>query len=84
MRTKRFIAGAVCPSCGTMDSIRVFRSETDKEYRECVECGFSDMMQEEPRLNGNLPEARIAREESVLEAQTDIIRFVDAAPSKKH
>ncbi len=84
MRTKRFIAGAVCPSCGSMDSIRIFRSETEKDYRECVECGFSDMMKEEPRLNGDLPEARIAREESVLEEQTEIIRFVDAAPPEKH
>ena len=83
MKTKRFIAGAVCPSCGTMDSVRMFRSETERDYRECVECGFSDEMEVNPRLEGNLPEARIAREESILDDHTDIIRFVDDPSEKK-
>lgn len=83
MKTKRFIAGAVCPSCGTMDSVRMFRSETERDYRECVECGFSDEMEANPRLEGDLPEARIAREERALEDHTDIIRFVDGSQSKK-
>ncbi len=77
MKNKRFIAGAVCPACGTMDSIRIFRSETQRDYRECVDCGFTDAMEDDLRLEGDLPEARIAREESVLEKNTDVIRFVD-------
>ncbi len=44
---KRFIAGAVCPGCGAMDRITVF-SKDGKDFRECVECGFSD----ERRLQG--------------------------------
>ncbi|WP_066013532.1 YheV family putative zinc ribbon protein [Endozoicomonas atrinae] len=84
MKTKRFIAGAVCPSCGTMDSVRMFRSETERDYRECVECGFSDVMEVNPKLEGDLPEARIAREESILEDHTDVIRFIDASSSDKH
>jgi uncharacterized metal-binding protein (TIGR02443 family) len=45
--TKRFIAGAVCPRCGKMDAVRMHRDE-EREYRECIACGFSDSL----RLDG--------------------------------
>ncbi|MCJ8297629.1 MAG: YheV family putative metal-binding protein [Pseudomonadales bacterium] len=38
---KRFVAGAVCPRCGQMDTIRVYRNEI-REYRECVRCDYRD------------------------------------------
>lgn len=38
---KRFVAGAVCPRCGALDSIRVYRNEI-REYRECVRCDYVD------------------------------------------
>lgn len=41
MIKKRFIAGAVCPSCGQMDKIINYQ-DADKNYRECVSCGFKD------------------------------------------
>ena len=84
MKNKRFIAGAVCPACGVMDSIRIFHSETQRSYRECVDCGFTDTMEDDPRLEGDLPEARIAREESVLDEHTDVIRFVDITSGEQH
>ncbi len=40
---KRFIAGAVCPRCGEMDCLKMYRDES-REYRECVRCDFSDSM----------------------------------------
>jgi len=40
---KRFIAGAVCPKCGAMDTIRSYEI-TDTMVRECVMCDFSDEM----------------------------------------
>ena len=76
MMTKRFIAGAVCPSCGEMDTLRMFISETGKQYRECVECNFSDIQEQEPKLQGELPEARISREETVLEDHVDVVRII--------
>ena len=82
MTTKRFIAGAVCPSCGEMDTLRMFTSETGKQYRECVECQFSDVQELEPKLQGELPEARISREETVLEDYVDVVRIIDS--SKLH
>ena len=82
MTTKRFIAGAVCPSCGEMDTLRMFTSETGKQYRECVECQFSDVQELELKLQGELPEARISREETVLEDHVDVVRIIDS--SKLH
>jgi uncharacterized metal-binding protein (TIGR02443 family) len=40
--TKRFIAGVVCPKCGEMDKIRMYRDEEDTELRDCVACGFNE------------------------------------------
>ncbi len=42
---KRFIAGVVCPKCGTQDSIMAAEDTEQKVLlRECVECGFTDKM----------------------------------------
>ena len=41
--TKRFLAGAICPRCEAIDRIQVY-AEDDKDYRECVACGFKDEM----------------------------------------
>ena len=75
MRPKRFIAGAVCPSCGAMDTVRTF-THSGKEHRECVECGYSDVMNFEPTLEGALPEARIDREGRVPDNSVDIVRIL--------
>lgn len=37
----RFIAGAVCPRCGEMDTLKA-GNDGDVMVRECVECGFTD------------------------------------------
>ena len=38
---KRFIAGAVCPRCGEMDKLVVYRQD-EKDCRECVSCDFAE------------------------------------------
>ena len=38
---KRFVAGVVCPRCGEMDTIRVYRNDI-REYRECIRCDYVD------------------------------------------
>ena len=47
---RRFIAGAVCPRCSEMDKIVNYKLG-DKNYRECVACGFKDeiRLQTSPR-----------------------------------
>ncbi|WP_416886585.1 YheV family putative zinc ribbon protein [Marinospirillum sp.] len=43
MPVKRFIAGAVCPKCATMDRLKAWQ-ENGQQHRECIECGFTDAM----------------------------------------
>jgi uncharacterized metal-binding protein (TIGR02443 family) len=76
---KRFIAGAVCPRCSEMDKLTIF-SEAEKEYRECVSCGFREQMflQSEPKeINTRVNKTK---EEKELEVQP--VRLVD--PGKLH
>jgi hypothetical protein len=76
---KRFIAGAVCPKCSAMDRIVMYRID-DKDYRECVDCGFSDVMHFSPKTQEL--ETRVNTPEAVKEAQTQVIKFV--TPGDKH
>ncbi len=42
---KRFIAGVVCPKCGTLDTITAVEDVDQKVMiRECIECGFIDRL----------------------------------------
>ncbi len=80
--TKRFIAGAVCPKCSEMDKLVMYRNEDDVETRECVACGYSDVMKEEvdkaPELNTRVsPEGKALRDEG-----EQAIRIFDAPPKK--
>jgi uncharacterized metal-binding protein (TIGR02443 family) len=42
--TKRFIAGAVCPRCSEMDKLVMFLGDDQQQVRECVRCGYRDVM----------------------------------------
>ncbi len=44
---KRFVAGAVCPRCAEMDTLKMYR-DAEREHRECIKCGFEDSL----RLDG--------------------------------
>ena len=44
---KRFIAGAVCPRCAEMDKLRMYSNEQGEQQRECVRCGYQDVMTED-------------------------------------
>ena len=47
---KRFLAGAVCPRCEAADAIVVY-SRDERDFRECVECGFVDEMHFAPQAH---------------------------------
>jgi uncharacterized protein len=77
---KRFIAGAVCPKCGLMDRLVMYRQD-DKQIRECVSCDFSDEM----RFNyaGRELETRVNRTQDEREAEVKVVKFLDpGAPSE--
>ena len=44
MKDYRFIAGAVCPSCGDMDSIML---KNDDSEIKCITCNYFKMKDEE-------------------------------------
>lgn len=45
-KKRRFIAGAVCPKCKSLDTIMLFR-ENNVEKLECVNCGYADAQTED-------------------------------------
>lgn len=62
---KRFIAGAICPSCKEIDKL-VMWSEDNLPHRECMACGFTDIFDEhKEKSNTPLePNTRITPQES--------------------
>ena len=43
---KRFVAGAICPKCKSMDTIMLF-FENNVEKLECVQCDYSEVQTEQ-------------------------------------
>jgi uncharacterized protein len=72
--TKRFIAGAVCPKCGEMDRLVLYK-EGDTQYRECVSCGFKD----ELRLSfaGRELPTRVNQTEKEKAAEVSQVKIID-------
>ena len=82
---KRFVAGAVCPRCGEMDKLRMWRDDT-KEHRECIQCGYTDAM----RLDGYEGESELQtrvnqpREQApTTQPDEQVINFVPMNTSTK-
>lgn len=77
MIKKRFIAGAVCPKCGAMDKIVNYRDE-QKNYRECVACGFKDEIHiQSPSRE---LETRVNKKAFEKTTETQVLQF---SPDKK-
>ncbi len=73
---RRFIAGAVCPSCGAMDKIVV---DMDTDTRSCIACGFSEGRPTEDG-NSELP-TRVNRASARrVETPAEAVTLID--PSK--
>ncbi len=60
---KRFIAGVVCPRCGEMDTVRMYRDD-EREHRECVKCGFADSLRLDGRPDPEQIETRVSGDRS--------------------
>lgn len=71
--TKRFIAGAVCPKCGQMDRLVMYR-EGGKTLRECVSCDFQEEL-----LVTATPQPLATRVSAPPEpaAEPQAVRFID-------
>lgn len=78
---KRFIAGAVCPRCSQMDKLVMYK-EDEKDFRECVSCGFKDEMhfqQQHREL-----ETRVNTPEEVKRAETQVLTLNPNSNNDKH
>lgn len=73
---KRFIAGAVCPRCSAMDTIQTYRAE-EKEFRECVACGFKDEMRFKP-----VPRELPTRVTPQAEQGAQVVKVIELAPRR--
>lgn len=71
---RRFVAGAVCPKCGEIDKLVLYRQQ-EVNVQECVRCGFSEQMRFESEIAPL--ETRVTREPE------HPLRFVDIAVSTK-
>ncbi|UYZ84770.1 YheV family putative metal-binding protein [Entomomonas sp. E2T0] len=70
---KRFIAGAVCPSCKEMDKLMMW-SENNVPHRECMACGFMDTLDEQGLSIPAEPSTRIAQPTPIAQ-ESKPIRF---------
>jgi conserved hypothetical metal-binding protein len=65
---KRFIAGAVCPKCAQMDKIMNYQDD-EKNYRECVACGFKDEIHIRPVVRELDTRVNVTEDEKLKEMQ---------------
>ena len=92
-KSRRFIAGAVCPACQEVDRT-VIESVTDGDTREgntpivgaqrrCVACGFNEALDgEKEGIKAPLPRARYEKSRETTD-KVEVVRIVDPAPTKK-
>lgn len=71
---KRFIAGAICPSCKELDKLMMW-TEDHISHRECVACGFADTLNEQGlSVPKELP-TRVSLEEAAKSVEAKPIHF---------
>ncbi|MEJ2419684.1 MAG: YheV family putative metal-binding protein [Exilibacterium sp.] len=68
----RFLAGAVCPSCGALDKIVVYNVE-GKDYRECKVCAFKEEMHFAPLVSEL--DTRVTHHEQYEKGETQVLQF---------
>lgn len=78
---KRFIAGAICPRCSEMDRLVTYK-ENDKEFRECVSCGFKDEMRFKQQTRELDTRVNVRAEQR--EEETQVIILDPNGSSKNH
>ena len=73
-KTRRFLAGAVCPRCAKLDKIVVYNLE-GKDYRECIDCGYKGEMHFTPAVKEL--DTRVNQTEASQEEETQVLKFPD-------
>lgn len=71
----RFIAGAVCPRCGEMDTLKA-GNDGEVMVRECVECGFTDRISQAVNAPSEL-DTRVSQPPQRPDAEAQPVRILD-------
>lgn len=79
---KRFIAGAVCPACSQMDTIRTFEDE-GRPARECVSCGYADTLDERGNAVPREVPTRVNKPKAPPEKKVQTVQFFPNPKLKK-
>lgn len=82
MQKKRFIAGAVCPSCAKLDKIIMYDDLAGERWRECVSCGFKDKIEDEKPLNEPITRVNQARAGEAPLGHEDEVQIVKIVSDK--
>ena len=86
--SKRFISGAVCPSCQVVDRIVIESLQGSDELdeqeirRRCVACGFTEQLDADaPAVSAPLPRARYDRSRRTTD-QVEVVKILEPGPTK--
>ncbi|WP_108126635.1 YheV family putative zinc ribbon protein [Saccharospirillum mangrovi] len=77
----RFIAGAVCPRCGEMDTLKA-GNDGNVMVRECVECGFTDRISDSVNAPTELT-TRVSEPQRPSDTEAQPVRIIDPTSSTK-
>jgi uncharacterized metal-binding protein (TIGR02443 family) len=82
--TVRFIAGAVCPKCGTMDTLKAgYEREGAIMVRECVDCGYIDRISQTHNREPDIP-TRVTPTPPEPDVESTPVRILDPlSPAKE-
>ncbi|MGK0501094.1 MAG: putative metal-binding protein (TIGR02443 family) [Oceanicoccus sp.] len=83
---KRFIAGAVCPRCAELDKLVMYNNEKEEQMRECVRCGYQDVMTDNgpqvltaEEIITRVNQPRLGEETLAHEDEIQIVKIIDAS-----
>ncbi len=81
---RRFIAGATCPECKQQDKVVMFDDEDHQRWRECVSCGFKELLEDEPaeEIPTRVNQPKLGEKPLAHETAVEAIKIVD--PKKLH
>lgn len=79
---KRFIAGAVCPACSAMDTIRMYELD-GVPNRECVSCGYADTLDERGNSIPREVPTRVTKPKAAPATKSQTVQFFPNPRLKK-
>lgn len=82
---KRFIAGAVCPRCAEMDKLVMYTDDDNRSVRECVRCGYRDVMTDNgpEELPTRVNQPRAGEQPLAHEDEVQVVKVLDPNPGAK-